>query len=409
MVVKIKDMKMFLSMFLFMLPTALFQIPGISTVWYILLFISIAFFVVSIRADFFYVARNQKGGFITTFFLVLHILTQAIATYYNGGSPTYNLLTAVVVFFLCMYFAFYISSTPFDTLVVFKSVVGFLVFFELVLYILGYSWLGSIQIGYLYYVVWATLSLLVSKKCERPNREIFGLTLLFLIIITLKPQINEDGSSNYEWTFYIVAIIFMSYFFLEKLLKDSKIIFNPKFVFGAIIGLNLIFVVFQSQEQSSILKFLIEDVMHKNIDITGRSGIWHFAKYLIMERPIWGYGTGLISLKTEGYWYDFMKLYGPHNQFLYLILAGGIFTLLAYIFLLFVVFRQLNQKKNFWGTPIMCLGLFCVYLLLLVTYRTIGNSMPFFALLVIISTLCARNFDFVENDVKKESLTEIKE
>lgn len=409
MIVRIRDMKMFLSMFLFMLPTALFQIPGTSTVWYVLLFLSILFFVISIRLDFFYVAKKQEGAFLTVVFLVFHILTQALATAYNGGNLLHNLLSAGVVFFMCMYYAFHVTQNTIDTIVVFKSVVGFLVFLELVLYIFDLSWLGSIQIGYLYYVVWATLSLFVSKKYRRTNREIYCFTFLFLFIITLKPQVNSDGSSNYEWTFYVVAFLFMAYLFLEKHLKSCKLIFNAKTVLLVIVFLNLVFVVFQVQDQISVIRYLIEEVMHKDIGLTGRSGIWIFTKELIKARPVWGYGTGLISLKNEGYWYDFIREYGPHNQFLYLILAGGIFTLITYIFLLFDVFYKLNKRKNSVYVPIFCLGLFSVYLLLLVTYRTITNCMPFFALLIIISTLCARNFDFGENDGRKRSLTEIKE
>ena len=184
--------------------------------------------------------------------------------------------------------------------------------------------------------------------------------------------------------------------FKKKYRSLGKIV-NGRTVFISIIALNLIFVFFSVQEKIPLFRFIIVDIMHKDIGITGRSGIWHFAELLILKNPFIGYGTGLTTITETGKWYEFIKFYGPHNQFLYILLAGGLVSLIPYLILLSYIFNVLykNKKQN-WGF-IFSIGLFSMYMELLMTYRSYATCMPLFAMFVIIEYFAKKN----ENQNKK--------
>lgn len=382
---KKEDISLFFTMELFMLPIALLNYPVVSVLWYSALFFAIGFFV--IRKRIFHTIRTNKVKWL----LVLYMGIQSICTYMNSGPWIKNILSLVVVFMLCVIFEETLDKNMYRGLTVFKYVLVLNILIENLLYLIcDCSILSTIQCGYVYYIVWATISVHLSKEKRRTNIEVILVSIFIILVTIIKPQM-DDGKKNYEWTFYTIAIMFIMVCMFDKVFCTLRKIINGSTVFILIILLNLIFVIFSVQDRISIVRFIIEDVMHKDIGLTGRSGIWDFAKRLILIKPTIGYGTGLTTLGNDGKWYDFMKIYGPHNQFLYILLAGGVVTLVPYLILLLYVFQKLEKSKTKEWSYVYSLGLLAMYLELMVTYRSYATCMPLFAMFVIIELLGRRN------------------
>lgn len=60
------------------------------------------------------------------------------------------------------------------------------------------------------------------------------------------------------------------------------------------------------------LKHIIQNVLHKSLNLTGRTDLWKMSVYTIIQKPIWGYGVSWEGLSIWG------GKFVPHNQFLYL-------------------------------------------------------------------------------------------
>lgn len=388
--IKRKNVEIFFQLMLFMLPVGLFEIPGASFIWYGMLACSIFVFLIKKWGKLRNNILNKTKSLGIVVLLMLYMMMQALATFLNSGNPSQNILSAFVVLFLCLFISCYMEEDDLGTIKIFKNVIFNYLCIEIVLYLIfDASLLGTIQCSYLYYIVWATLSFYLSVRNRSRNKEILLFTIIFVLALIMKPQIGDDGNANYEWTFFVIGLLFCIASIFEKTLVKVRKFFTAKIVVIILFAMNMIFVVFQVQDKSQILSYIIVNIMHKDISLTGRSYIWKFARGIILQKPLWGYGTGLIGMRESGYWFDFIRIYGPHNQFLYIILAGGIVTLGAYLVFVLSVFRKLDKAKKTEYTFIFCMGLFGIYLELLVTYRTIANCMPVFALMLIISCMCS--------------------
>ena len=89
------------------------------------------------------------------------------------------------------------------------------------------------------------------------------------------------------------------------------------------------FVVFNGRglENNDLARYLVEDVLHKDLTFTHRTYLWDAALKIIPKSPIWGYGL------VEGEWYKAHMssiAMGPHNFILAVLLNGGIILLIFY-------------------------------------------------------------------------------
>ena len=116
-------------------------------------------------------------------------------------------------------------------------------------------------------------------------------------------------------------------------------------------------VVFRMQEYFS---FIIEDILHKNVSLTGRTQIWDYTFLLIKRSPFIGYGVydSLIYLRNQYYSH-------AHNGILEILLEGGFAALAVYILLFIMTCRELYIYREHYISGIITAGFFSVQVLLL--------------------------------------------
>lgn len=102
-------------------------------------------------------------------------------------------------------------------------------------------------------------------------------------------------------------------------------------VFAAMVAFFCVVLVYMSDVLVSIppLRYVVQEVLGKNLTFSGRTDIWDVVKQALVENPIWGYGvqeTGRVFKITV--WRE-IRYVSAHNQYLQYWYEGGVFTVVA--------------------------------------------------------------------------------
>lgn len=103
-----------------------------------------------------------------------------------------------------------------------------------------------------------------------------------------------------------------------------------------------IFILIYWAKAQSLFSFIIINLLGKDITLTGRIGLWDSSLEMIGEKLLLGWGNlnkGAIILRDYFYWYS-------HNLVLDILLEGGIVTLAAFSFLIYIVYREIYRLSN---------------------------------------------------------------
>lgn len=130
----------------------------------------------------------------------------------------------------------------------------------------------------------------------------------------------------------------------------SGIKFNAYWLLGINLAFYLLIVVFRMQ--IPILKYFVENVLHKTVTLTGRDAIWDMALFYIRKQPLLGYGFQGNNLNEFSAFGSRWNLYA-HNQILQELFDGGIIQLLLYVILILIICRRLNKHRK--GMFVQCM------------------------------------------------------
>lgn len=176
----------------------------------------------------------------------------------------------------------------------------------------------------------------------------------------------------------ICAIAFIVPFVYRKS-KLAKL--NVWWLIGIIAGIFVVFVLKNLQSRFRLLKFLIEDVLHKDMNISGRADLWMRALGIAQTNSILGSGLNWQGIDI---WYS---LFQPHNQYLYEMIVGGVigFILFMNIILFVAALLSRNREKPH---QICKFALFSFLLKFIFTNMAFAQNFPFWIMLLIIAGEC---------------------
>ena len=179
----------------------------------------------------------------------------------------------------------------------------------------------------------------------------------------------------------LAAIIMISFYALNKIIirKKSRLIW-VSFIAILIFSLPLI-------RNNDRINFVIQGFSNEeNFDIRKQDErilVWESAIEIIKKHPVLGVGIGDVrnELVKEYVRRDEDKLIkerlNAHNQFLEVLLEGGVISFLMFVFILgFMIFIAINEKNLLYGLFIIMMLVFFMFETTL--YRLAGNS--FFSL-----------------------------
>lgn len=380
MLIKKNDIGLFFQIFIYLIPVGFIQNRTIMVLWYAFLFINMIITVANaVKGK---VLRKPNGVLCLMF---LYLFFQSLSTYLNHGAWIRGIFTEIVVVCLMIFTITRIERSFSQFLRVFDAVLLVEILTEITLYLfdLGH-FLMDFPCVYIYYSVWAVVRLLNAQQGNAKGRILYYITGFIIVVTIVKPQINSDGTNNYEWTLYIASILMCFVYYNRNFIYKQGQWLNIKSVYFIVLVFNLVIVVFQNLSIIPGVKFLLVNIMHKDITLSGRTSIWAMAIARIVEKPIWGYGSSFTELNNSSdFWTHWLAVYGPHNQFLAICLAGGTITLLSYIILCIGSTIRLSKCKCNPNAMILCIGFLSIYILLSLTYRNIINCFPIYILFMI--------------------------
>ena len=205
----------------------------------------------------------------------------------------------------------------------------------------------------------------------------------FILILTtvLSAVLVHSGASILITGAMLIFLLFQGCF-VDKLFNfRNYLILN--------ILLFFVIVIFRIQ---NLFAFLIEDILHKNLTLTGRTVIWDRTLELIGEKPILGHGVPFyedrkLQYAIETKWINKAAGLHAHDRFLETLYRGGIVLLIHYLAILLTTNHYLMKFRKLKGAKIIAFTLF-VYLTGMIT--EFYDFSPMFFGLMTLSCYCDR-------------------
>ncbi|HII4441206.1 TPA: O-antigen ligase family protein [Clostridium perfringens] len=214
--------------------------------------------------------------------------------------------------------------------------------------------------------------ILYLEKCSFKKKMSLLDKLLFVLLcfVTLSVCIYTKCSTGIVGLFLLLI-----FYYIEKnnisLLRSTKTIFIVLFISSSILLL------FSGILKIGFIRYFIENILHKDITLTGRLIIYNNINSIFSGHILLGYGLGSsfdIIMST---------IHAPNTQngILEVILEQGIISFILLMFLIYVVFRKIRKSKN------------CNYSLIMVYIYTVFSSIEItigksFLIWIALSLLC---------------------
>lgn len=206
-------------------------------------------------------------------------------------------------------------------------------------------------------------------------------TCMLIFISTLSAVLVHSGAST------LMTAAMLLFWFLQGFLSAK--VFN----FRNYLILNILFffviVIFRMQD---LFAFIIEDVLHKDLTLTGRTVIWDRTYELIAQKPILGYGVQFYEERQALYhietgWISKVAGMHAHDRFLETVYRGGFILLLDYLAILLATNHYLMKFRNSRAAKALAFTIF-IYLMGMIT--EVYDFSPMFFGLMTLSYHCGK-------------------
>ena len=292
-----------------------------------------------------YVKRVLLKRNIETFIYLLsgYELILVISTVINNQNIKNAVINAILVIVFCMFIEMEIKDNYVNFITALYILLYVLVLINFV--VLIYYPSGIAQLNYYYYPVnfWhidnhmvnlLVFAVAIGLLYRNIENAIGQWTVSVLIIIcTLTTVILWSATGVVGFFAYILFLFLISN-------KPWQKYFHSFLVYGVTWGISILIVFMRIQ---TLFNNIIENVLKKKVNLSGRTEMWDKAIILIKDNLLLGYGVPL----NHGYVFWHYKFYYTHNGILEILIQGGIFALLLSGALYLVSARTLFQyRKN---------------------------------------------------------------
>lgn len=273
----------------------------------------------------------------TLFLLIVLALLELTSTIFNDGNAFVcikNIITYIALYYLTIG---ELSKNERAFLKVALLVFEIYIYIEIVSIILGMDFLGNYNQIYMIFPCFTAMTLLLRNQTGRKKyTRKFWSTSIIVIFGCFLSQIIY-GTRDLEATFLISAGILILYAIFSRFFEKISM----KMCLIGILFINVTLVITQSLLNNSVIEYIIQNILHKSLNLTGRTDLWKMSVYTIIQKPIWGYGVSWDGLSIWG------GKFVPHNQFLYLACVGGLLLVLCLVgWLVYIAYKGDQYSKN---------------------------------------------------------------
>lgn len=225
-------------------------------------------------------------------------------------------------------------------------------------------WLLGHQNQTILYVINAIMIAVIYMKMKQKTlRYSYSVRAICLIVGSVASIFYVNSATSIFGLFIILAVVLF-----------NKFGFRITILQGVIVSLILFFVIvlFRNLELSS---GIIQNILHRDLTLSGRTKIWDNALLYIKERPIFGYGIETYALANQRFGFT-----TAHCKYLYDLYQGGIVLFFLQLAIFWCVDRIDKKVKK--QVPIILIACCCA-LLIQMTFESYTNTIFYLPFLLI--------------------------
>lgn len=277
-------------------------------------------------------------------FIVLFLIIHILSTFLNRGNIQDSLIMDIKILSLTLLIDLELRENPKEFLLSFEFMLYALVIINMVtifrypegMYVSpvsGYqrNWFLGFKNVHILYILPALLLSIINSYIN--NNKITKRTWLLLLISIISLSIVWSATGVVAIVIITIIMLFMN------LIKKTNISFN-----GTIISYILLFlsvIIFRLQ---NMFRYLIVNILDKDLTFTGRTYIWDYVLEFIKEKPILGYGKELSAIRyAKGYNYH---SFHAHNIFLEILYQTGFCGLIIIGIIINLIIKKLKEFKT---------------------------------------------------------------
>lgn len=189
---------------------------------------------------------------------------------------------------------------------------------------------GSVQLLSMMMIVSAYLDLKEQGRIRIPTVVIGATEFVFAVQ-------NESGQGR------VMAVVFVGLLLLNKMMRNKVwSALNPIVVIVAVVFLNIATITLSFQDWP-IAKFIIVDLLGKDMTLTGRDFIFTSCLEIFAGHPLLGYGYES-SIVNDTLSKVFVAFDTAHNSFLQLLINDGIIGVALFIALVYIAMNYMHKS-----------------------------------------------------------------
>ncbi len=203
-----------------------------------------------------------------------------------------------------------------------------------------------------FFVVFAVQVFSIINCIDKKGKLTFGTAVVWLFVDSAYIYVRSGAA--------VAAIVLMWLYILFCYKKNISDIFNFKTYIAAVLFLFFSVVVFRLHVY---FPFIVENVFHKSMTLSGRTIIWDRAFAYIRRSPIIGYGQETLPVLLEKFGISHV-----HNIILEILYKSGIVGLSLYIVIICFAGKKLMTYRGNIINDFTSLSLFLFFIISIVDY-----------------------------------------
>ncbi|MBR1930276.1 MAG: O-antigen ligase family protein [Lachnospiraceae bacterium] len=314
----------------------------------------------------------------TIWFILLYAIYEFVITYYVGEGYENTVRSVIIMAALGLVLFYGLRNYPMQLLEALRILIGAYIVIDLITHLFHaqISFLYSINRIYMLFPVYGMLLYFKDEYSEKNTHihEILFIISAFFVTIFATYYMGLGIEGN-----FIICNLVM---IIPLLVRERKwLSINIWWLCAFIAVINFVFVYLGIQGDISVFRYIIVNILHKDINITGRTALWTESLKLIRNNWMIGIGSAWRGLSIWNSYYQ------PHNQFLYECIVGGIIGLCLYLAILFYAVRVISQRSG--RIEQICkFVLFSMLLRSSFTNMGLIQTIPYYFILIIAVAVC---------------------
>lgn len=339
--------------FPFFKPMYLTTFPFINKIYNLLQVVNFILIII-------FTLKDKKVSKVNMLIILFNMILM-LSTILNNGNLEEVITSSMRLISLCLLIELAIRRNPKEFLRVFEFLLSVLIIINMLsifLYpdgmyissVTGYSsnWFLGFKNTHILYILPTLIISIINSYID--GEKISKRTIILFLVALI--------SSIKVWSATSLVAIFLLIFFLIliKVLKKH----NFKMLFLTYIVAFFSIIIFRLQ---NIFKYIIVDILGKDLTFTGRTFIWDYVIEYIKAKPILGYGYEYGAIRfAKGYNYH---SYHAHNIILEILYQTGICGLIIIILIMKLIIKKLEEYKQNAIAKILAFALFIYMIMML--------------------------------------------